>query len=373
VSNIQDLRESNELSDDSEHIAVIEIVEPKKEYPIGTTAELIVNVRCPEGCDLGGGLIFIGDENDQVIAEQYLTSFENGNGINTTGPFGAQIPTEPGEYTWTIVFFPEGSADEAGEGEPAAEGESAAGVESATDTEGGPAAGLEEATEGDTESSAAAVLVGHAIIQAEYRFKANKHITGMTVHRAYQPVETGADYVITVGAECLTGCSLLGQKVNVFCEDELLATAELKEPVGTSTKLYQAAITLTAPDSVGLYELRCRVDPEGLGLAHTSNECKHYVTTRLPAQCRLEVSVVDAESSKPVADVSLTVRPTGGYPSWWQTNSEGKAFVEVAWGEYTVSTNRENYGDVTESVILPEGQELIELTIPVEYHEPAIM
>jgi hypothetical protein len=192
------------------------------------------------------------------------------------------------------------------------------------------------------------------------------------VRREYQPVETGADYVITVGAECLAGCSLLGQSVNVFCEDELLATAELGAATGTSTKLYQVAITLSAPDSVGLYELRCCLDPEGLGLAHTSNECKHYVTTRLPSQCRLDITVVDSESSNPVADVSLTVRPTEGYPSWWRTDSEGKASIDAAWGEYTVSTNRENYGDTIASVLLPEGQELIELTLPLEYQEPAI-
>jgi hypothetical protein len=366
VSDIQDTQIANELSDkdDSEHIAVIEIVEPKKEYPIGTKAELVIQVCCPEGCDLGGGMICIGDESDRVIAEQYLTSFEDGSGINTTGPFEVQIPAEPGEYTWTVVFFPEGSNDETDEGE------AAAGVEEVTEDDAEDDLG--DDLGGDTEPGAETALAGHAIIQAEYRFKANRHITGMTVHREYQPVEIGADYVITVGAECLTGCSLLGQKVNVFCEDELLATAELREPTGVSTRLYQAAITLTAPDSVGLYELRCRIDPEGMGLAHTSNECRHYVTTRLPVQCRLDVTVVDVDSSKPVADVSLTVRPTGGYPSWWQTNSEGRASIEVAWGEYTVSTNCENYGDATERVTLPEGQELTELTIPIEYHEPAI-
>jgi hypothetical protein len=335
---IQDLQVSaralGDALEDSEHIAVIEIVEPQKEYPVGAETALIVNVRCPEGCDLSGGMILIGDEGDRTIAEQYLTSFEEGQGVTTTGSFSVQIPPEPGEHTWTIVYFPKGS---------------------------------DAATDEDTETT---IFASHAIVQAEYRFRANTHITGMTVYREYQPVEVGKDYVITVGVECLAGCSLLGQRLNVFCEGELLATAEVGEPAGVLSKLYQAVITLTAPDDVGLYELRCSIDPDGLGLAHTSNECKHYVTTRLSSQCRLDVTVVNSESREPLADASLTMRPTGGYPSWWCTNNEGKVSIDAAWGEHTITASCENYEYATETVVLSKGQEVVGLTMPMDYHAP---
>ncbi|MDR3052265.1 MAG: hypothetical protein LBU48_00185 [Coriobacteriales bacterium] len=353
----QDPQAAGKTPDTLEHIAVIEIVEPKKTYPIGIETDLIIQVRCPEHCNLSGGILLIGDESDQIIAEQYLTCFDKEHGVNTTGAFPVQIPTEPGTYTWTVAFFPkgDGSADD----------------EDASTSEDGAAAG--GARESVSAGTGIAAAVTHAAVQAEFCFTANKHVTGMTVHREYQPVEIGKNYVITVGVECLTGCSLLGQKVEVFCQDELLATAELQEPVGISPKLYRAEITLTAPDTLGLYELRCCVKPEGLGLAHTANECLHYLTTGLASQCRIAITAVDAESLKPLADVSLTSRPAGGYPSLCCTDSAGRASIDAPWGEITLTASCENYEYAKEKVTLPEGQTAVEFTLPMEYHAPLFM
>ncbi len=396
MSDIQDLPISSEIPEEAidapEHIAVIEIVEPKKEYPVGIEADLIINVRCPEGCDLRGGTILIGDESDHIVAEQPLAFFNEEQGVATTGNFSVQIPREVGEYTWSIVFFPEGSNAEAedSKGAPAiiageeangssAPAESASEVSADATAEEGDnaAASLGEdnaaASLGEDNAAESSAPARHAVIEAVYSFKAVTHVTGMTVYRDYQPVVVGSEYTIIVGIECLTGCSMLGQNIQVFCEDELLATAAVGEPAGILSKLYQASIKLTAPDEVGLYELKCCVEPEGLGLAHTSNVCRHYVTTRLPSQGTIDITVVDSESLRPMAGVELVVRPKEGYPSWWHTNQEGKALVDIALGEHTIGATHENYKYADETVTLSEGQETIELTIPMEFHEPVMV
>ena len=364
-----------------EHIPVIELVDPQKEYPVGITADITINVRCLEGCDLGGGTILIGDENDRVIAEQMLTDFADGLGLNTTGSLSVQIPTEAGEYTWTIIFYPAGSSpeDTADDATTLASPEATeANLLSATvdgDALRDVAIATETAIASNDEGTDATIPANHAIVEAEYHFKTLAHITGMTVTRDYQPVVVGADYVINVGLECLSGCSLLGQKVDVFCGGELLTTAEMGEKdSGPLTGLYQAAITLKAPDEVKVIELICTVNPEGLGLSHTSNVCRHYVSTKLLPQCRVDIAVVDSDSLKPPKHVvEYTTRPKGGYPAWGSSDNNGKISLDLAWGEHSVDVTAQDYDAASEVFTIPEGQEEYALTIQVDYHEPLFL
>ncbi|MDR2957233.1 MAG: hypothetical protein LBU61_03495, partial [Coriobacteriales bacterium] len=79
-----------------QHIPVIEIVGFKKEQPVGLVVDLAVDVSCKEGCDLRGGVILIGDTNNQVITEQLLVEFDEFEGLSSTDSFSVQIPSEPG-------------------------------------------------------------------------------------------------------------------------------------------------------------------------------------------------------------------------------------------------------------------------------------
>ena len=96
-----------------QHIAEIEVIAPKYEYPVGIPTEMTVRVRCPEGCDLSGGTILIGNADDQVIAEQTLTIFNEQQGFSSTNSFTVQIPEIPGDYVWTVIYYPVKSESEA--------------------------------------------------------------------------------------------------------------------------------------------------------------------------------------------------------------------------------------------------------------------
>jgi len=339
----------------TQHIPVIEIVDPKKEHPVGMIADMTISMCCPEGCDLGGGTILIGDADDQVIAEQTLTGFDEGEGLNTTGSFSVQIPKEPGDYTWTIVFYPPKS-NTPGNDESIDANEAEGSVRAETQ------ARLSEAPPADTEAQ---VLL-HSIAQTEYCFRAVQHLTGMSVWReGFQPVPVGEDYLLSVGVHCLHGCSLLGQTVKVYYKGDLLGSAVMGEPVPPFESLFCARIPLTAPAEVGAYTLECRLEPEGLDLLHTSNTSKYTLTTNKQSQCRLELTALNKEDGTPFNRTLFYIRPKDGYLGFVQAGEDGKASIGVPWGDVLVEANPHEYCGVRADITIPEGQEVYELTVNI--------
>jgi len=349
-----------ETSMTSQHIAIIEIVDPKTEYPVGLVADLTINVSCPEGCDLGGGTILIGDENDQVLAEQILTHFDEGDGLNTTGSFSVQIPKEAGTHCFTIVFYPAES--------DSADADASISVES---PEPGDAV-LPSPEPGDAvfsspEKNEAAL---HAIVQIEYSFEAVGHVTGMAAWRSNSnPVPVGNEFVLNVGIKCIHGCKTPGQKIGIYLDNEQLATVDLLEPEPPLTGLYKNQVTLTAPAEVGTYVLECRVEPDGLDLLHASNTHPYSLSTTPQPQCQLEITTLRKNDGAPVEHAYIVIIPKDGFSGQVRTNAEGRATIGVARGEQQIRVVCDDYLSVIEDIMIPEGQEVFELTFEM-LHTP---
>jgi len=337
-----------------QHIPVIEITDPKKELPVGMLLNMTVNVRCQEACDLRGGTILIGDADNHVVAEETLVAFDEKRGLSSTDSFSVQVPREPGDYTWTIVFYP--FEDDTSDTDVGYEGE--------------------EAEQLPSDDASAALLETpvslHAIVQTEYHFKAIQHITGMSVWRnTSETVPVGSDYELNIGISCIHGCSLLGQTVNIYCDGSLLASAVMEEPKAPLESLYQNTLTLAAPSEVGMSTLECRLEPQGLDLSHTSDTRKYILTTNKHAQCRLDLLVLNEEEGTPIGKASIVVRPKDGYPGYSQVDAEGKTSIGVPWGDIHIGVNLRGYLEVETDISIPEGQEVYELTMKM-FTDPSL-
>ena len=326
--------------DNVQHVPIIEVVNPQKEYPIGRVVDVIINARCVEGCDLGGSVILIGDADNQVVAEQTLTSFADGQGYNTTGRLDVQIPMEPGNYTWTIIFYPFESNSE--------------------DATVIPIKSYEE--NGDI--SGETQIAVHSIVQTNYSFQAVQHLVGMTAWRndSHLPVPVGDNYLLNIGVQCLHGCSLLEEKVSISHNGVVLAIAEMGIPVAPLDDLYQAKVLLTAPDEVDKFTLECRLEPKDLDSLHISSACKHILTTSKHAQCRLDLLALSKEDGTPV-EAEFIVQPKGSCSVYARADQNGKTSIGMPWGDIQIEAHCNDYGSVQTETTIPEGQEVYELSV----------
>ena len=352
--------------EEAEHIVQIEIVKPPKTYAVGMLADMEIVVSCPEKCDLVGGTVLIGDADDQIIAEQYLEEFVEQAGANSTGVFQVPIPAEPGQYVWNILFYPpEDLFDDGIENVDDSLPFEAGAAELIPETDGLPSEGAGLIPKNANQPPA--TLAPHAIVQAEYSFTAAQHITGMAVWRDSNPIIVGSEFELNVGINCLEKCSLLGQKVNLYLNDELLATLKMGEPQAPRNGLYFATARLTAPDEVAVYTIDCRMEPEGLELLHKPVTSSYSFATGLAPQVRLRVYVGDIDSGEPIDDVHLTARAEGGFPYRARTNEAGEAWMDLPWGDYKVQATTVDHRDTSGNINLVEGMESAELRLEMIY------
>jgi hypothetical protein len=354
-----------------QHLSVIEVVNPypKNKYPVGLPADMRINVRCPEGCDLGGGTILIGNKNDLVVSEQVLKSFADGEQQNTTGTFKVQIPKELGFHTWTIVYFPAADVSE--------------NIENTALRE------TPDSSEGLSDSL-------HAIVQADFTFEAVPHVSGISIWREnLAPVPVGSNYLLNIGVACTQGCSLLQQKVSVYHENALLATtemnteviyrdgayvptAEIEGPVAPKDILYCAQVSLTAPHEVCAFSLECRLESEDLDLLHKTNTYTYTITTCKHSPCRLDLMAVSDKSSfgdpsnDPIEHADIIVRPKDGYAIYLRTDKSGKVSIDVPWGDIYIEANENDHKNIKSEITIPEGQQAYEHTVYMPYW-PSLM
>jgi hypothetical protein len=334
-----------------EHVAVIEIVDPPSRFPVGLTTELEIFIRCPEACDLTGGVVLIGDADDQVVAELYLEEFLASEGVNTTGKFEVLIPSEVGEHTWNIYFFPADDAD----------------LEAAAEANDQGGALVDEAIAPFSPDAAPQFL--HAIVQAQFTFTTTQHLTGMAVWRESLPVTIGTEFELNIGINCVEHCSLLGQNVNVYLDEQLLATVPMGEPEAPRNGLFFKTVTLRAPEEIGSYQLTCKMEPEGLELLHAPAQSVYSFTTALQPECLLTVTVLEEKSEKPVDGANISVRIKGSYPYHGRSDEAGQATFNLPWGEYRVGSICADYRDSEETINLTEDMKNADVTLHM-YYDP---
>jgi hypothetical protein len=189
----------------------------------------------------------------------------------------------------------------------------------------------------------------------------------MAVWRDLVPVTVDTDFEINVGINCVEGCSLLGQSVNLYLDDELVSTVVMGQPVAPREGLFWAVAKLRAPKEIGLYKVFCRMEPEGLELQHAPVETTFVFTTDLPAQARLHVTCLDLKRGIPVSGADINVRATGGYPYRLRANDQGESWIDLPYGEYRIGAICAEYQDVEKMVTLSEGVLVLEVTLQLPY------
>jgi len=169
-------------------------------------AELALNIRgtCSCGCDLWGKSIQILAEDGTVVKEKPLLRFDGA--AFDTGEIIVNAPFEPGEHSWTALF---------------------------------------------PVQSVAGVL--HKESSTLFSIVVKPHATRVKVWQLPSTVIAGHQFKINVGAECSSGCSLAGQKIEIRDHTwaELAAAILGEEPLPDSKGLYWTEVELEAPISKG--------------------------------------------------------------------------------------------------------------------------
>jgi len=339
-------RPENLVEEKAPHKTTIEITGLREEYPVGFNACFVVGVTCQEKCSLSGGTILIGDIDDYILAEQTLNNFDSCTGLNTTDSFYVKIPEIPGNHSFTVIYFPLGTGTD-------------------TNNMSGSDSIKEEAELFKLNSQ---IVSLHSITQTEFSFEANPHTTSVLAWRdELVPVPVGSEYLLHVGINCFEGCSLYGQKVNIYQDDVFISTVEVLEPAAKRRGYYHNEVTLVAPAEVGMYTLEFRFQPEESDLSHNAKPCQFFLTTTLKPQCRLDLTAINVDDNTPVEYANFFVQPKEGFPGQVQANSMGKASMNVCWGEHKIYATREDYQAVFREILIPEGQEVFEMTFAMSY------
>jgi hypothetical protein len=255
----------------------------------GSNVSLYVRVACPSKCKLIGGQVSVADNLGAIVKEIELTSFENE--VNETGEFVIQVPADPGEYAWQILYG------------------------------------------GETGKN-----VVHEDSSAQLSFVVKPHTTSIAVWQVPSPVEENTKFAIMVGVQCSSECNLAGQAVEIYDEkqNQLAAAALGQTPLAGTNALYWVEILIQAPGTEGSFDWTARFPKPSLELAHDHASYPFSFRTVKPPENTLTVVVIDDAQKSPIADAQVVL-----HPYRCLTDERGIAQMQVAKGEYElwISTN----------------------------------
>jgi hypothetical protein len=260
---------SQRAGEEPQHHPTIELLdELPREVEAGAPVPVRVRVGCARGCDLRGARVEVIDSGGDTISEHALTTPAPPEGSNELDLI-VTAPAELGEAVWDLVL---------------------------------PEQELAGAIHDECRRTVTVAVVAHA--------------TSLAVWDVPSPV-TGSRFTIRLGVRCSSECPLGGRHVEVLDESGLEVgeghTSEKPRP-GT-TALYEAEVSLVAPDRPGVFSHSVRFTPAGSELPH------------LPAQGTFTFRVVEAPEH------SVTVRIVPG------TVSRSLDGIEVRLGPYRATTD----------------------------------
>lgn len=186
----------------------------------GADIALKVGVSCPHACDLRGKTVRILAQDNTIVKEIALTSFQAE--INKTDEFMVQAPIALGECAWSVVF----PAQEIGE-------------------------------------------VLHESSSTPVKFNVKPHTASIAIWDFPSPAIMNSEFEIKIGVKCSAECQLKGMKVDV-CDGKgtQVATGTLGEtPWAKTSGLYWAEVRLASPCEGGRVLLDCQLSDVRVGTA----------------------------------------------------------------------------------------------------------
>ena len=266
-------------------------------YDVGSDVALKVKVVCPSKCNLQRGKVRITDGAGAILKEVELTSFDGE--AYETGEFAIKAPTEPGEYTWTVIFA---------------------------------------AQEKD--------CLLHEGSSMPFSFVARPHATSMAVWDVPSPVVLNADFNLKVGVGCSSACNLAGRAVEIYDHQGIkVAGCNLGDlPWSATGALYWVEAPLKAPAAGGCYQWTVKFPKPDLELAHEGTAHTFTFGTAEPPEHDVTVEVIDQNTGTPIRNADVTLH-SSGTPYGNRTDDAGIARLNVPKGEYHLYVYKRFYED----------------------------
>jgi hypothetical protein len=285
-------------------VSISMVKAPLTEVDAGTDMTLRIRVSCSSGCDLGGMLVSIADDQGAEVEEAALAEFDGAS--NETDELVVKAPSRPGEYAWLAMF-------------PGQENKG----------------------------------ITHEEASASFSFIVKAHSTSIAVWDVPSPVAFHDDFKIKVGVKCSAGCSLAGHKIEIYNhEEEEVATGTLGDaPWSGTSGLYWAEPQLKAPGLEGYLEWTVRFPKPGLEVPHQEGAHSFGFATGRAPEHLVTVEAVERHSNEPVARVLVLLRPKSGYAYRGLTDESGSAQVRVPRGEYALLVSKGNQYTAFETAI----------------------
>ena len=74
------------------------------------------------------------------------------------------------------------------------------------------------------------------------------------------------------------------------------------------------------------------------------------------------------QSGSPVKFADFYVQPKDSIAEYVRADEDGKAVVDVVWGDITIEANEDDHKPALADITIPEGQEVYELTLTLNYY-----
>lgn len=292
------------------HRPTLELLEgPAAEVDAGTAVRFAVRAACPSLCDVGAlPLVVEGPGADLV---ELVPTRRSDACCDTRVVLRA--PAEPGPASWTLRLPEHGS--------------------------GG---------------------IRHEGVELRVSTEVVPHRTSVAIWQVPSPLK-GSSFSVRVGVKCSARCSLGGERVQVLAESrEWLGGSTLgAEPRPGSDGLYEADVSLVAPDESGVFLCRAQFEGRGLELPHQAAEAAFSFRALEPPECAVTVRVVPDALAVPLAGIEVRLGPYHG-----ETDAYGVARVDVPKGTHALSLWRIDIAPVSIEVDVAGDTELRLAPVP---------
>lgn len=184
-------------------------------------------------------------------------------------------------------------------------------------------------------------------------FEVRAHDLTLTVWDVPLAVERGARFRVQAGLRCSAGCDLSAQAITIGREGgaDAVTTRTGHTPKAGTDAVYWTEIELDAPPDDGKAVWECAATAIGLAHPHAEAVAQIAVNVVPPAKHRIRVSVVDAETSAPIARAKVVAHPFRTF-----TDAEGRAELRLPPGRRRLFVSGPDHipyqveGDVTEDI-----------------------
>ena len=277
------------------------------EVEAGGKVVVRVQVSCPEGCDLQGGIV-----NAVTSGEVFLTSPLAPSDVRDshgTATLVLRAPARVGEWACDVTF---------------------------------------------PEQEVARVV--HQRCTLRVSSTVVPHAASVAVWGVPSPVK-GTPFAVQVGVKCSAACRMGGQLVEVRDEaGTKVADGRLgPDPRAGTAALYEARVSLIAPDRAGVYSLSVQFPGTALDLPHTAASATFTFRAVEPPEHTVTVRVRPHGIDAPLKDIEVRLGP---YGAW--TDERGLAKVGVPKGEYELSAWRIDIEPVSTRVVVA-GDDTVEV------------